>query len=206
MPPEQDDLNRRLEAPQQQENLNRQLEALQRYVSNLQQQREGAKAAAAQPSPAREPRRPSRRWLLLTGLLVVLALVGGVLVGAVAWSDDRPAGAEVGADASSPTQSPNVTPGPRSSNTTTVAPVASPACKTAVDRANTMLAIAVKLQGELAEYSRIMSDPSHRNLSGRELVEKTAPSLRAGSSDSARFDQALADYRQVVDQCKLRTP
>jgi hypothetical protein len=69
-----------------------------------------------------------------------------------------------------------------------------------------MLAVAVTLQRELAEYSRIMSDPSNRNLSGREVVEKTAPSLRAGSSDSARFNQALADYRQVVDQCKLRTP
>ena len=192
--------------PPEQENLNRQLEALQRYVSDLHQQRERAKVAAAQPPPALERRRPSRRWLLLTGLLVVLALVGGFLVGAVAWSDDRPAGAEAGAGASSATQSPNVTPGPRSSNTSTVAPVASPACKTAVDRANTMLAIAVKLQGELAEYSRIMSDPSTGNLSGREVVEKSASSLQAGSSDSARFNQALADYRQVVDQCKVHTP
>jgi hypothetical protein len=183
--------------PPEQENLNRQLEALQRYVSDLHEQRQRAKAAAAQPPPAPEPRRPSRRWLLLTGLLVVLALVGGVFVGAVAWSGDRPAGAEAGADASSTTQSPG---------TTTVASVASPACKTAVDRANTMLAIAVKLQGELVEYGRIMSDPSNRNLSGRELVEKSAPSLQAGSSDSARFNQALADYRRVVDQCKVHTP
>src|SRR5215204_5958059 len=138
MPPEQDDLNRQLEAPQQQENLNRQLEALQRYVSGLQQQREHAKAAAAQPSPAPEPepRRPSRRWLLLTGLLVTVALVGGV-VGAVAWSTDQPAGAKAGvAGVSSATQSPD---------TTRVAPVAAPACKTAVDRANTMLAVAVEL-------------------------------------------------------------
>ena len=204
MPPEQDDLNRQLEAPQQQENLNRQLEALQRYVSGL-QQREHAKAGAAQPPPAPESR-PSRRWLLLTGLLVTVALVGGVFVGAVAWSTDQPAGAEVGADASSPTQSPNVTPGPRSSDTTSVAPVAAPACKTAVDRANTMLAVAVELRRELAEYSRIMSDPSTRTLSGREVVEKMAPSLQAGASESASFERALADYRQVVDQCELRTP
>jgi hypothetical protein len=205
MPPEQDDLNRQLGAPQQQETLNRQLEALQRYVSGL-QQREHAKAGAAQPPPAPESRRPSRRWLLLTGLLVTLALAGGVVVGAVAWSDDRPASAEVGADASSPTQSPNVTPGPRSSDTTSVAPVAAPACKTAVDRANTMLAVAVELRRELAEYSRIMSDPSTRDLSGREVVEKMAPSLQAGASESASFERALADYRQVVDQCELRTP
>jgi hypothetical protein len=206
MPPEQDDLNRQLEAPQQQESLNRQLEALERYVSGLQQQREHAKAGAAQPPPAPESR-PSRRWLLLTGLLVTLALVGGILVGAVAWSDDRPAGAKAGvAGASSATPSPKVTPGPRSSDTTSVAPVAAPACKTAVDRANTMLAVAVELRRELAEYSRIMSDPSTRTLSGREVVEKMAPSLQAGASESPRFERALADYRQVVDQCELRTP
>jgi len=198
MPPEQDDLNRQLEAPQQQENLNRQLEALERYVSGLQQQRERAKAAAAQPPPAPESRWPSRRWLLLTGLLVTVALVGGGVVGAVAWSDDRPARGNAGvAGASSATQSPD---------TTRVTPVATPACKTAVDRANTMLAIAVELQRELAEYSRIMSDLSNRNLSGREVAEKTAPSLQAGASESARFERALADYRQIVDQCELRTP
>ena len=200
MPPEQDDLNRQLEAPQQQEDLNRQLEALQRYVSGLQQQRERPKAEAAQPSPAPEPepRRPSRRWLLLTGLLVTVALVGGIFVGAVAWSTDQPARAKAGvAGVSSATQSPD---------TTTVGPVAAPACKTAVDRANTMLASAVELRRELAEYSRLMNDPSTRNLSGREVVERMAPSLQAGASESARFDQALANYRQVVDQCKLRTP
>ena len=199
MPPEQDDLNRQLEAPQQQENLNRQLEALQRYVSGLQQQREHAKTASQPPpAPEPEPRRPSRRWLLLTGLLVTLALVGGVLVGAVVWSTDQPAGAKAGvAGVSSATSSPD---------TTSVAPVAAPACKTAVDRANTMLAVAVELRRELAEYGRVMSDPSTRNLSGREVVEKMAPALQAGASESARFERALADYRQVVDQCELRTP
>jgi glutamine synthetase adenylyltransferase len=51
-----------------------------------------------------------------------------------------------------------------------------------------------------------MSDPSNRDLSGREVVERIAPALQAGASESTRFDQALANYRQVVDQCKLRTP
>ena len=69
-----------------------------------------------------------------------------------------------------------------------------------------MLAIAVKLQRELAEYSSIMSDPANRNLPVRELLEKTAPSLQAGASEPARFERALADYRQIVDQCQLRTP
>jgi hypothetical protein len=202
MPLEPDDLH----ISPEQENLNRQLEALQRYVSGLQQQREHAKAAA-QPPPAPEPR-PSSRWLLLTGLLVVLALVGGVFVGAVAWSDDRPTGAAAGTTSPSPVnqQPPTTSTAAQGSNPTTAAPVASLACKTAVDRANTMLAIAVKLHRELVEYNKIMTDPSSRELSGRELVDKSIPALRAGMSESARFIPALADYREVVDQCEARTP
>ena len=167
-----------LQISPEQEELNRQLEALQRYVSGLQQQRDHANSAA-QSSPAPESR-PSRRWLLLTGLLVVLALVGGVFVGAAA---------------SSATQSPE---------TTSAVPVASLACKTAVDRANAMLAIVVKLRRELAEYGRVMTDPSSRELSGRELVDKSAPALGSGAREAARLDQALAAYRQVVDQCQLQ--
>jgi hypothetical protein len=186
----------------EQENLNRQLEALLRYLSGLQQQREYAQAAA-QPPPA-----PSRRWLLVTGLLVVLALVGGIVVGAVAWSNDRPAGAAAGATSASPvSQQPSSTsPAAQGSTPTTAAPVASLACKTAVNRATAMLAIAVNLRRTVDEYGRIMTDPSSRELSGRELVDKSAPALRAGTSESARFTQALADYRQVVDQCEVRTP
>ena len=193
-----------LEISPEQEKLNHQLEALQRYVSGLQQQRDHANSAA-QSSPAPESR-PSRRWLLLTGLLVVLALVGGVFVGAVAWSDDRPAGAAAGATNGSPVrqQAPSTSTATQGSNPTAAAPVASLACKTAVDRANTMLATAVKLHRELVEYSRIMTDPASRELSGGELVDKSAPVLRAGTSESARFTQALADYRQVVDQCQLQ--
>jgi hypothetical protein len=69
-----------------------------------------------------------------------------------------------------------------------------------------MLAIAVELQRELAEYSRVMGDPANRALLVREVVEKTAPSRQAGASELTRFDRALADYRQIVDQCELRTP
>ena len=140
-----------LEISPEQEKLNHQLEALQRYVSGLQQERDHANSAA-QSSPAPESR-PSRRWLLLTGLLVVLALVGGVFVGAVAWSDDRPAGAAAGATNGSPVrqQAPSTSTATQGSNPTTAAPVASLACKTAVDRANKMLATAVKLHRELVE-------------------------------------------------------
>ena len=70
MPPEQDDAHAR------------QIEALRRYVNELGFQQERR-------APDDRRGRPSRPWLVLTGLLVALALVGGVLVGAVAWSDDR---------------------------------------------------------------------------------------------------------------------
>ena len=169
--------------PPNQEDLNRQLEALQRYVTDLTEQRRRAKAESGA-APGR--RRPSARWLLATGLLVVAALVGGLFVGAVAWSDDRPA-----ATASSP-------------GSTAAVGVASPACKTAVDRANTLLAVAVELQRTLAEYERIVNDPANGGLSGPELREKAAPVLKAGAGESARLDQALAGYRRVVDRCQLR--
>ena len=149
-------------------------------------------------SPGPERRRPPRSWLLLTGLLVTLALVGGVVVGAVAWSDDRPARVTNGVAGTAS--------GGRAPGTTTVAPVATPACKTAVDRANAMLASAVRLREALAEHGRILRDPSNRGLSGDEVLERLAPSQRTGSSESARFDRALDEYRQVVDQCGLRLP
>jgi hypothetical protein len=193
-----------LQISPEQEKLNRQLEALQHYVSGLQQQRDHANSAA-QSSPAPESR-PSRHWLLLTGLLVVLALVGGVVVGAVAWSDDRPAGAGAGATSASPVsqQPPGTSTAAQGSNPTTAGPLASLACKTAVDRANTMLATAVALQRELAEYRTIMSDPSNRERSGREVVQKALPGLGSGARESARLDQGLSAYRQVVDQCQLQ--
>jgi hypothetical protein len=186
--------------PPEQEHLNRQLEALGRFVTNFQQQREHAKATPAQPPPAPEGRRPSRFWVLVTGVLLVVALVGGVAVGAVVWSDNRPAIVEAGAGgASSPTQSPTTA-------ARQGAPVASPACKTAVDRANAMLTIVVQLRRELAEYGRIMADPSTRALSGGQLVDQSAPALRSGAREAARLDQALAAYRQVVDRCQLQAP
>ena len=147
---------------------------------------------------AGQERRPARSWLLLTGLLVTLALVGGVVVGAVAWSDDRAAGVTNGVAGTAS--------GGRAPGAATVAPVATPACKTAVDRANTMLASAVRLREALAEHGRILRDPANRGLSGDEVLERLAPSQLTGSSESARFDRALDEYRQVVDRCGLRLP
>jgi hypothetical protein len=73
------------------------------------------------------------------------------VVGAVAWPDDRPAGSRT-ADVSSAAQ--------RTDTMTTAGPMASAACKAAVDRANAMLAAAVKLREAVAEQGRILRDPA----------------------------------------------
>jgi hypothetical protein len=168
MPPEQD-------SPRA-----RQLEALRRYVSELADQVE-------HPPEPRGRRRPPSRWLLLTALLVGLALVGGVLVGAVAWSDDRPASAQ-------------------STSTSVAAATASPECKTAVDRANRSLASAVKLRNALAEQTRIMDALLDGRIDRAAARRARTPPELTGRLQSARFDLALADYRKVVDQCRLRAP
>jgi hypothetical protein len=119
------------------------------------------------------------------------------VVGAVAWPDDRPAGSRT-ADVSSAPQRPTTS--------TAAGPMASAACKAAVDRANAMLASAVRLREAVAEQGRILRDPANRRLSGPQLLERVTPALRAGAGESARFNCALAAYRQFVDQCKLQAP
>jgi hypothetical protein len=172
----------------------RQLEALRRYMAQL--GTEGDQAAT-EPATAPGPRRPSLPWPLVTALLVAVALVGGVFLGAVAWSDDRPPGGEAGTAAS---------PANRGRGTATPTPVATLACKTAVDRANAMLASAVKLREDFAEQDRTLRDPANRGLSADQLLERLAPLQQAGSGEASRFDRELAAYRQVVDQCDVRAP
>ena len=157
---------------------------MRQYFAKLGVQRDGPTVEASAPQPASERRRrPSPPWLLLTGLLVVVALVGGGLVGAVAWAR-RPAGSRT-ADVSSATQRP--------ATMTPAGPMASAACRTAVDRANAMLASAVRLREAVGEQGRILRDPASRRLSGPQLLERVAPALRVGVSESDRFDRALAD-------------
>jgi hypothetical protein len=143
-------------------------------------------------------RRPPLSWLLVTGLLVAVALVGGVFVGAAAWSDDRPGSANSGAAGTASSR--------RGAEAAAVTPAATLECKTAVDRANAMLASAVKLRGALAEHDRILNDPSNRDLTVGQVLQRLAVTQQAGASESARFDQALDAYRQVVDRCDLRVP
>jgi hypothetical protein len=165
----------------------RQIQALRRYVAELGTQRERPTQLGAQREDhkvevgmrlpdvtVQRRRRPPLSWLLATVALVTAALLGGALLAAAAWSDDRPAGAGVGGitTAVSPTQSTG----------SGVALVASPECKMAADRANSVLAVAVRMRAALAQHTTV------------------------ASGDPASFDRALAEYRQVVDQCILRAP
>jgi hypothetical protein len=156
--------------PEQDETRARQIEALRHYINQLSEQRDRPTVEVGMRLPDLVPerrRRPPLSWLLVTVALVIAALVGGVFVGATAWSDDRPAGGPTGGAAT--TQG-------------GVALVATPECKTAVDRANSVLAVAVRMRTAVAEGTTV------------------------ASGEPASFDRALADYRQVVDRCRLRTP
>jgi hypothetical protein len=162
--------------PEQDETRARQIEALRQYITQLSAQREDPKVEVGMRLPdvtAERRRRPSLSWLLVTVLLVAVALLGGAFVGAAAWSDDRPPARDPGGvtTAAPTTQAPRGVP-----------LVASPDCKTAVDRANTVLAVAVRMRAALAQRTTV------------------------ASGDAASFDRALAAYRQVVDRCALRAP
>jgi hypothetical protein len=159
--------------PEQDETRARQIEALRQYINQLSEQREHPKVELGMhlPDVTVERRRPPLSWLLATVLLVAVALVGGVFVGASAWSDDRPSAPAPATTAAPTTQTPRGVP-----------LVASPDCKTAVDRANEVLAVAVRMRAALAQGTAV------------------------ASGDTASFDRALAGYRQVVDRCMLRAP
>jgi hypothetical protein len=182
MPPEQDDHRAR------------EIEAMRRYFASLGTELARAPVRTGPPLPAPGPtRRPSLPWLLATIALVIAGLVGGVLIGAARGADRR-----AGTGASS--GSAGATSG------SLAAPVATPACKTAVDRANRSLALAVRVQGALRDYTQIMSELRDGRIDASEAVRRATPSLTIGSVTSAQFDGALADYQRIVDQCRLRAP
>jgi hypothetical protein len=188
-------------ASEQEDDRAQQLEALRRYMVRLDSQWEPPtqlgippEGAGGEAAEAGGPGRPSAAWLVVAGLLVVLALAGGVVIGAVVWGGDRPAG-----------EAPRAT-SVATASRSAAAPVATPACKTAVDRANAMLASAVKLRGALAEQDQVLDDPANRAVEVGQVLRRLAGSREVSASEGVRFDRALDAYREVVDQCDLHAP
>jgi hypothetical protein len=178
-------------APEQDDYRDRQLAALRRYVSDLdvRRQHEG------QARPADERRRSAWPWLLATLALMAVSLAGGIAIGTSRDGGDRGPGLAAGSRVAAAT-----------STSVAPAPSATPECAEAVERANASIGHAVAVAGALRKHTEIMNDLLNGKLDTAAALRKGAPSLIAGSAESAKFDVALADYRQVVDRCKLRAP
>jgi len=178
-------------APEQDDYRDRQLAALRRYVSELdvRRQHEG------QARPVGERRRGAWPWLLATVALMAVSLAGGIAIGASRDGGDREPGRAAGSAVAAAT-----------STSVASAPSATPECAEAVERANASIGHAVAVAGALRKHTEIMNDLLNGRLDAQTALRKGAPSLIAGSAESAKFEVALADYRQVVDRCKLRAP
>jgi hypothetical protein len=163
----------------------RQLAALRRYVSDLDLRRQHNGQARL----AEERRRPAWPWLLVTLVLMGVSLAGGVAIGVnrdAVRNRARYAAVTTSSVAASPT--------------------ASAECAEAVERANATMSHAVKVSGALREHTEAMNNLLNGKLDAEQAVRAGTPSLIAGSAETAKFDVALADYRKVVDSCKLQTP
>jgi hypothetical protein len=159
-----------------------QLAALRRYVSDLDVRRQ---QQPGQDQPG-ERRRTIWPWLLGTLLLMAVSLAGGIALGG---GGQRRASGFASATASS----------------VAAAPTASPECAEAVERANASMSHAVGVSAALREHTEVMNRLLNGKLDASAALRVGTPSLIAGSAESARFDVALADYKKVVDRCKLRT-
>jgi hypothetical protein len=169
--------------PEHDDNRERQLAALRRYVSDLEVRRQ---------HDAAERRRAAWPWLLVTLLLMAVSLAGGVAIGA-RDSGARDPGRATGSGFAAAT------------STSAAAASSSPECAEAVERANASMSHAVAVAGALRQHTEVMNDLLNGKLDAETALRKGTPSLIAGSAEAAKFDVALADYRQVVDRCKLRT-
>jgi hypothetical protein len=171
--------------PEQDDNRERQLAALRRYVSDLDVRRQHNSGQAR----AADERRRTAWPLLVTLVLMAVSLAGGIAIGGRQDRGDDRSSAIAGTTA-----------------TSAVAPSASPECAEAVERANQSISHAVQLSAALREHTAIMNDLLNGKISADTALRTGTPSLIEGSAESARFDVALADYRKVVDRCRLRSP
>jgi hypothetical protein len=162
-----------------------QLAALRRYVSDLDIRRQ-QDPGQAQPA---ERRRTIWPWLLVTLLLMAVSLAGGIALGGGDAGQRRTSGF-ASATASG----------------AAAAPTATPECAEAVERANRSMSHAVQVSAALREHTEVMNRLLNGKIDTGEALRAGTPSLITGSASSARFDVALADYKKVVDRCRLRTP
>ena len=176
MPPELDDYRER------------QLAALRRYVSDLDI---GGQRSGDQRRPAEERRRTVWPWLLVVLLLMAVSLAGGIAIGG-------------NRDAAGPSHSPGLESATASS--VAAAPTAAPECAEAVRRANASMSHAVAVSAALRQHTEIMNRLLNGKIDAATALRTGTPSLIAGSAESAKVDVALADYRRVVDRCRLRAP
>jgi hypothetical protein len=163
-----------------------QLAALRRYVTDLDIRRQQHPEQA----PPSERRRTIWPWLLVTLLLMVVSLAGGIALGG-------------GGDGGQPRTSGFAS---ATASSVAAAPTASPECAEAVERANESMSHAVRVSAALREHTEVMNRLLNGKIDAGAAVRAGTPSLITGSAESARFDVALADYKKVVDRCKLRTP
>jgi hypothetical protein len=163
-----------------------QLAALRRYVSDLDIRRQQHPEQA----PPSERRRTIWPWLLVTLLLMAVSLAGGIALGSGGDGGQRRTSEFASATASS----------------VAAAPTASPECAEAVERANESMSHAVRVSAALREHTEVMNRLLNGKIDASAAVRAGTPSLITGSAEAARFDVALADYKKVVDRCKLRTP
>jgi hypothetical protein len=145
---------------------------------------EPAGAAAPQRVPGPGPRRRTG----LTAAGIVAALLVGIVLGSTLRSQE--AGGKPAGTAAPNRAAVNGAPG-------------SPDCRDAVAKADRSLAIAVKVEHALAEHTEYMNQLLHGQINGSVALRKGMPSLVMGAAESGRFDAALADYRQVVQRCRL---
>jgi hypothetical protein len=163
----------------------RQLAALRRYVTDLDIRRQHDTVPAR---PGDRRRRPLWPWLLATLVLMAVSLAGGIAIGGNRGVEGRRASEFAGAATTNAAATPSAT----------------PECAEAVERANKSISHAVKVSGALREHTEIMNDLLNGRIDGQTALKAGTPSLIVGSAESARFDLALADYKKVVDSCKLR--